>query len=190
MTHTVLLAAASFALAAAAADFPEPAKLPSRPDLPDPLVMLDGTPVKTREQWVEKRRPELKALFQHYMYGQLPPAEKVEAKVEREDKKAFDGKATLKEVTLSFGPPDTPKIHLLLVTPNDRKGPAPVFLGMNFCGNHCVVKDPKVALPTVWDASRRGREGQPRHRRGSRHAGGHVGHRAVHRPRLRRGHLL
>jgi hypothetical protein len=150
MTHTVLLAAASFALAVAAADFPEPAKLPSQPDLPDPLVMFDGSRVKTKEQWVEKRRPELKALFQHYMYGALPPAEKVDAKVEREDKKAFDGKATLKEITLSFGPPDTPKIHLLLVTPNARKAPAPVFLGMNFCGNHAVVKDPDVAIPTVW----------------------------------------
>jgi hypothetical protein len=133
------------------ADFPEVAKLPSRPDLPDPLVMLDGQRVTTKEQWVEKRRPELKALFQYYMYGEMPAApDKVDAVVEREDARAFDGKATLKEVTISFGPPDTPKIHLLLVTPNNRKGPAPVFVGMNFHGNHTLVKDPAVRLPTAW----------------------------------------
>src|SRR5260221_339946 len=51
---------------------------------------------------------------------------------------------------LAFGPPDCPKIHLLLVVPNDRKVAVPVFLGMNFCGNHALVKDPDVAIPTSW----------------------------------------
>ena len=120
-------------------------------NLPDPLVMLDGARVTTKEQWVEKRRPELKELFQYYMYGYLPPApDNVRGAVEREDAKAFDGKATLREVAVSFGPPDTPKIHLLLVMPNGRKGPAPVFVGMNFHGNHALLKDPMIRLPTVW----------------------------------------
>jgi hypothetical protein len=60
-------------------------------------------------------------------------------------------------VTIAFGPPGTPETHLLLVVPNARKGPAPVFLGLNFCGNHAVVKDPAVRLPTAWMyANRRG----------------------------------
>src|SRR5207253_8897550 len=61
----------------AAADplrFPEVAKLPSRPALPDPLVMMDGARVTTAEQWTQQRRPELKALFEYYMYGVAPPA--------------------------------------------------------------------------------------------------------------------
>ncbi len=133
------------------AEFPEVSKLPSRPELPDPLEMFDGGRVTSKEQWIEKRRPELKSLFQYYMYGFMPPApDKVESTVEREDAKAFDGKATLKEIAISFGPPDTPKIHLLLVVPNDRKGPAPVFVGMNFNGNHTLLKDPAVRLPTAW----------------------------------------
>jgi len=130
--------------------FPEPEQLPSHPDLPDPLVMFNGDRVTTKEQWFDKRRPELKKLFQHYMYGYLPPPAKIKAKVEHEDTKAFGGKATLREVTISFGPPDTPPIHLLLVASNKRKGPAPVFIGINFCGNHAIVKDPGVRLPTVW----------------------------------------
>ncbi len=131
-------------------DFPDPDKLPSRPDLPDPLVRINGERVTTKEQWFKERRPELKSLFERYMYGKAPPAVKVHAKVERIDAKALNGKATLKEITLSLGAPDGPKINLLLVIPNKRTKPAPVFVGMNFCGNHAVLDDPKIHLNTNW----------------------------------------
>src|SRR6516165_195797 len=135
----------------ARADFPEVSKLPSRSDFPDPLVMFNGDRIKTKDQWFAARRPELKELFQHYMYGYLPAAPtKIEATIEREDRRAFGGKATLKEVMIAFGPPEIPKIHLLLVIPNERKSPAAVFVGMNFSGNHALVKDPAVRLPTAW----------------------------------------
>jgi hypothetical protein len=135
----------------ALADFPEPAKLPSQPELPDPLVMFSGERVKTKDDWTKNRRPELKALFQHYMYGYAPAApDRMKWTVEREDKKYLDGKATKKEVSIAFGPPDTPKIHLLLVIPNNRKKPAPAFVGMNFHGNYTVTKDPTIPLPTMW----------------------------------------
>jgi hypothetical protein len=133
-----------------AAEFPAPEKLPSTPGLPDPLVMLDGMKVANKEDWFATRRPELKALFSHYMYGKQPKSLKVSAKVNHEDPKAFDGKATLREVILTLGEQDLGKIELLLVTPIGRKEPAGVFVGMNFCGNHAVVNDPKVLLPTAW----------------------------------------
>ena len=138
------------------ADFPDVASLPSRPELPDPLVMFDGSKVSSPEQWVEKRRPELKALFQHYMYGQMPAAPgAITAKVDREDKNYFGGKATKLEVSirfnhLTFDPPVPPTIHLLLVVPNKRTDPAPMFLGLNFNGNHTALDDPSIALPEVW----------------------------------------
>jgi hypothetical protein len=130
--------------------FPEVSRLPVQPNLPDPLVMFNGERVASREQWLTKRRPELKALFQYYMYGFAPPPEQIMSHTARTDPKALDGKATLREVTISFGPPQTPQIHLLLLVPNARRGPAPVFVGLNFCGNHAVVQDPQVPLPTVW----------------------------------------
>ncbi len=133
-----------------AADFPDPDNLPARPELPDPLVLLDGTRVTTAAGWIDKRRPELKRLFQHYMYGQLPAARKVEAKVLHEDKGALGGKATLRELLLTVAPAPAPGIHVLLVVPNARKGQAPVFVGMNFQGNHALVDDPKVRLPGAW----------------------------------------
>ena len=56
---------------------PEISQLPSQTGSPNPLVMLDGTPVTTKKMWVDKRRPELKELFQHYMYGTMPPPPKM-----------------------------------------------------------------------------------------------------------------
>jgi dienelactone hydrolase len=145
-----LLMSGLFASAASAAEFPPPSKLPEQPELPDPLVMFDGTKVASKDDWVNKRRPELKALFEHYMYGKRPAPMKVSAKVNHEDASAFGGKATLREVVLTLGEKDAGRINLLLVTPNGRKAPAPVFVGMNFSGNHSLVKDPKVLLPTAW----------------------------------------
>lgn len=157
LIHGMLSCSMSFVVllvlgqAMARAEFPDVSHLPSRPDLPDPLVTLDGERVTTKEQWVNKRRPELKELFQYYMYGYLPdPPEKLDCKVEREDGRSLGGKGTLKEVTIAFGPPEVPQMHLLLVVPNRRTGPAPVFLGLNFSGNHTLVKDPAVRLPTSW----------------------------------------
>ncbi len=133
------------------ADLPPTDKLPAQPGFPDPLVMLDGTRITTKEGWRQKRRPELKQLFEHYMYGALPPRpEKIDFKVERVDPKALGGKATMKQITIAFGPPGTPKMQVLLFLPNKRQGPAPVFVGMNFYGNHTVVSDPSIPLPTAW----------------------------------------
>ena len=117
--------------------------------LPDPLVCLDGSRVTSKDQWEQKRKPELKRLFQHYMYGYFPEPQKITAAVERQSDDYFGGRATKKEVTIRFGPEGTPPIHLLLVTPNGRR-PAPVFVGLNFNGNHTLLDDPEVALPTAW----------------------------------------
>jgi hypothetical protein len=144
-------ALAAIALSSAAAAFPKVADLPDRPEMPDPLVMLDGTRVATKEDWYAKRRPELKALFQYYMYGELPRApESVRGTVEHVNPAAFGGKATLREIALAVGPDAVPPIRLLLVVPNHRKGPAPIFVGLNFTGNHSLVSEPKVRVPTVW----------------------------------------
>ncbi len=130
---------------------PDPDKLPAQKEMPDPLIMLNGQRVRTKEQWFKQRRPELKMLFEHYMYGYAPPPpKKVAYKVERVDPNALGGKATLKEVTIILAGADGPKIHVLLVVPNKRKGPAPVFVGVNFCGNHAVLADPKIRLSTAW----------------------------------------
>lgn len=133
------------------AQFPAFDALPAHSKLPDPLTMFDGKKITTKDEWQSVRRPELRKLFQHYMYGTIPAKpDNLSFKVERVDPNALGGKATLKEITITFGPPETPKMHLLLVVPNKRNGPAPVFVGLNFSGNHTVLDDPKIRLPLGW----------------------------------------
>jgi hypothetical protein len=150
---------------------PDPAELPPLPAPPEVLVQQNGERVSTREQWEKQRVPELKRLFQHYEYGYLPAAPaKVEARLLREDRSAFGGKATLKEVTLTWGMPDM-AIQLMLVVPNARQKPAPVFLGLNFTGNHTLVSDPQVRLPDVWMSER---AAGADHRAGDEDRGKHI----------------
>jgi hypothetical protein len=134
------------------ADFPAFDKLPVRADLPDPLISLDGSRVTSAEQWRTKRRPELQELFQHYMYGRLPaqPKSWTLDGPSFEDPRYLDGKATLREVTIAFHGPDlAQRLRVLVVRPN-VPGPTPTFIAMNFCGNHTVVADPRVQIPTSW----------------------------------------
>ncbi len=135
--------------------FPDPADLPANASLPDPLVTMLGVPVTTRADWEKDRAPELRRLFQHYMYGEMPSKPlKFDAKVIREDKAALGGKATLREIAISCTTPDA-KAHLLMLVPNKRTGPAPAFLGINFNGNHALLADPQIQLPQSWMPSGR-----------------------------------
>ncbi len=119
--------------------------MPPVAGFPDPLAFMDGRKVATREQWTGGRRRELGALFEHYMYGISPP---LPVKATEEVGRARDfhgGAGTLREFSLDIGPAGAPKIALMLVLP--KGGRAPVFLGLNFFGNHALVRDDSVALP-------------------------------------------
>ena len=129
--------------------FPDMTSLPAQSTMPDPLILLDGRRVGSAAQWRSERRPELEALFQHYMYGNIPKRVPVKAVMRSVHRDFLDGKATLKLIALETGS-GGPVIDLLLVTPNGRRGPAPVFLAMNFCGNHAALDDPKIHLNTNW----------------------------------------
>ena len=87
-------------LAAAADKFPPADQLPSRPELPDPLVTLAGVRVVSATQWENLRKPELKELFQYYMYGYFPPPGAVTAKVEKADAPCLGGTAIKREVEI------------------------------------------------------------------------------------------
>ena len=164
------------------AKFPKPMDLPVQAALPDPLVMLDGRKVASLEMWRKERRPELIGLFQHYMYGQLPPKPAlVTGKVERVDEAAFGGKATLSEVTLAVGPPEVPAIHLMLVVPNKRSRPAPVVLAINYFGNHTAGARQERPAGGQLDAGTWPGSGDESRDRGQpRHVGGDLADRGRH----------
>jgi len=130
-------------------------KVPSY-TLPDPLVLSDGTPVRDQRTWFEKRRPEILALFEKYVYGRAPrevPCLCFE--VFDRDSAALGGLATRKQVTITIKTPrGSLSMDLLLYLPNGAPKPVPVFLGMNFGGNHTIQPDPGIRLPRSWVRNR------------------------------------
>ena len=141
----------SLALSATAhADFPPVDQLKPSPGLPDVLTALDGTKVTTKQQWEGERKPELKALFQYYMYGRFPPRPAKQEYQTRPPRDCLGGKAELRDITINVLDPRTGRpLPAILITPKGVASP-PVFIGMNFCGNHAVLDDPKIPLPTGW----------------------------------------
>jgi hypothetical protein len=119
--------------------------------LPDPLVRADGSRVTTAQAW-RTRRSELLRLFATEMYGRTPANDApMGATVTETARTALSGRATRKQVTLGFGTkPNGPAMHLLIYLPNARKAHVPVFLSLNFRGNHAVTADPGVDLSTAW----------------------------------------
>ncbi len=120
--------------------------------LPDPLVTAHGQPVTDAAGWRQQRRPEILRLFEQYVYGKSPgrPAG-MKCEVRSVASDALGGKATRKEIMIHFSDqPDGPKMDLLLYLPNNVQKPAPVFLGLNFYGNHTICNDPGITLSTAW----------------------------------------
>lgn len=122
--------------------------------IPDVLTCEDGTKVTTKEQWLEKRRPELFKLFETEMYGRTPARKLDDGRLEilLENKQALGGKATQRLARIHFSKADTPYMDVLLYLPNGatKAKPAGVFIGLNFGGNHAVIDDPAIPVPQGW----------------------------------------
>lgn len=102
--------------------------------LPDPLRKPDGTLVSTKEEWESTLRPETLRLFRENIYGKAPAGkpDNFKSTVVREIKDAFDGKATIQHVEITFDTPKGPRvIRPVIALPNDSTRPVPAFLLIN-----------------------------------------------------------
>ncbi len=118
--------------------------------LPDPLVCWDGTVVKDRKTWQEKRRPELLKRFEEEVYGRTRLGRPAGMRfVVRDEKKGvFGGLGTQVRVgVLLEGREDGRKMELLMYLPAKGRLPVPVFLGLNFDGNYTTTVDPDLPVP-------------------------------------------
>lgn len=120
--------------------------------LPDPLLFSNGEKVSTSDAWWKKRRPEILGLFEENVYGKVPgKLQKITFRVISVDKKALNGLATRKQVSILFtGNDKGPKMDLLIYIPNDCPKPIPAFLGLNFYGNQTISKDPGIFITKSW----------------------------------------
>ena len=117
--------------------------------LPDPLKLPDGTAVTDARTWHEVRRPQILRLFEEQVYGRVPESS-VPVRFESVDREegALDGRAVRKQVVLELA--GSLRIDLLIYLPANRPAPHPVFLGLNFYGNHTIHSDPGIRLSASW----------------------------------------
>ena len=101
--------------------------------LPDVLKTVNGKVIHDRSAWEKERRPELLKLFADNVYGQMPVNfDSIRFTITNNDANAMEGKAHLKQVTISVWRNGKPvDIHLVLFTPNNHKKPVPAFLLIN-----------------------------------------------------------
>ena len=124
--------------------------------LPDPLVMEAGERVQDAEAWMSQRRPEILRLFETQVYGRAPEPCEIQHTLVSSDPEAIGGKGLRREIDITFGKENDAKtMRLLIFTPTNRPN-APVFLGLNFQGNHTVDSDPGISLTKNWVRNRGG----------------------------------
>ncbi|MDP6041765.1 MAG: acetylxylan esterase [Candidatus Latescibacteria bacterium] len=120
--------------------------------LPDPLTCEDGTEVTDAETW-QKRRAEILSLFETHVYGKMPDAtEGMHFETRYMNDQALGGSAVRKEVRVHFTADDDDDhwMDILIHLPVDVEGPVPMFVGLNFGGNHSTHNDSEITLSDRW----------------------------------------
>ena len=121
--------------------------------LPSPLEHPGGGRVASAYEWVNFRRPEILDFYRKEVYGTLPPRPDrmwFETLSVRED--ALDNTAIRKEIRihLAMNSGRSRSFIMLLYLPKNADGPVPVFLGLNFMGNHATTDETDVMM-TGWN---------------------------------------
>jgi hypothetical protein len=120
--------------------------------LPDPLLMKNGRQVTDSKTWMKRQRSEVLRLFQTQVYGQSPARPKgMRFEVVSVEPRAWEGKATRREIRVWFtDQAEGPFMDILLYLPHGKDKPVPVFLGLNFEGNHAISADPGIRISERW----------------------------------------
>lgn len=116
--------------------------------LPELLVSNSGKVISSSEEWENIRRPEILELFKNSVYGRIPEEKlNISYTLSKIDQNALGGKAIQKEVIATFtSGGDSLEMNMLIFLPKNSKTPVPVFLGMNFYGNHTINPDPNISI--------------------------------------------
>ncbi len=125
--------------------------------LPNPLLLLNGKPVRDAKTWNQKRRPEIVRLYEENQFGRSP-ARPAGMSFDVFDKgtPVFDGKAVRKQVTVYFSPNKTgPKMDLLIYLPANTTKPVPLFFQLSFTANSNAVDDPGIKPGEIWNRDKK-----------------------------------
>ncbi len=123
--------------------------------LPEILINpKDGKIISDVETWENELRPNLLELFASEMYGVFPDdGLEVNYFMDRMAS-VFEGAGTRSDISMQvtnndLENPKARQLNLLLYLPSG-KGPKPVFLGLNFYGNHTVHSDEDIPVHRHW----------------------------------------
>jgi hypothetical protein len=105
---------------------PGATELPNRPEMPDVMLMNDGTRVKTPAQW-RKRREEMKRILEYYAVGVAPPPPGNVKGREIRSELVQGGKVKYRLVHLTFGPKESLSLDIGIFTPTEG-GPFPTLI--------------------------------------------------------------
>ena len=132
--------------------------------LEDPLSFADGRKLKDATEW-PKRRKEIMEMFAREMYGRPAPALEAVVCDLVEEGATLAGLGIRRQYRMWFkGDRSGPFVDWLLVLPNQITGNSPTVIGqrgmcenkvrvpvvvmLNFRGNHAVLNDPEVPIPS------------------------------------------
>lgn len=121
-------------------------------ELPQLLTSRSGKVIADQEGWDKLRRHEILEDFEKHVYGKMPEGPvQVTFKVQHTDDNALGGLAIKKEIVAVFrtGRGES-EMNILLYLPKNKDEKVPVFLGLNFYGNHSVHEDPSIIITKNW----------------------------------------
>jgi hypothetical protein len=131
--------------------------------LPELMEFSNGLKVTNQLQWRERRK-EIIDLFKKHVYGEVPDAKlTTQTTILSCDKYALNGTATRKQLRISFHQNNRScNMDVLIYLPNQRQGAVPLFMGLNFEGNHTIHPDSGILLSEKWIED--GKQGVIQHR--------------------------
>jgi hypothetical protein len=100
--------------------------LPARDELPDPMVLNDGTRVTMPEHW-KRRRVEMRRILQYYAVGAIPPSPGNVKGTEITNEMVLDGSVKYRLVHLTFGPGERLFLNIGIFT-RTQGGPSPAII--------------------------------------------------------------
>ncbi len=124
-------------------------------ELPEILISEEGKEISEREFWENNRKPEILELFRSEVYGQFPADFSPDVSFEEisTNHNVLNGKGIRKQIIIHLRDPDTDEkldINLLIYLPSGEIRDVPLFLGLNFYGNHTIHPDPGILISDSW----------------------------------------
>lgn len=117
--------------------------------LPDLLTAQSGEKIKTKEDWELLRRPEILKILQENIYGKiLPKPDNMHFELLSRKEDALANTAIRKEIRFWMSMENGKSFFFdaLMYVPKNTKTPPPVFVGLNFQGNHACTNEEDVRI--------------------------------------------